>query len=223
MLYFLLMFLSMFQTVIAPGRGTGAVASSVVSCVSGACQDSFIGVAGTTINVHDANWRDYFSTVQAVNIALSGSGTAHCCSDGNAYHVGGGYYNSSTSDTSQLVILPYTDGAVSKIVCVRGDGVTTVGYCAQFGNASTGNWTKVSVFGPSYSTVIEGSWSQSINHTLKITASGTGTVGITITVDDTSLGTSTVTGSITDTGHPGFYITGDGNDADNYVGPWQDH
>jgi len=205
------------------GTGHRAVFTPAPSCTSGACQDSFVGVAGTTLNAHDTNWKDYSSGVQASNIALSGSGAAHCCSDGNSFHVGGGYYNSSTSDTSQLVILPYTDGAVAKSPCVRGDGVTTTGYCIGFGNGSAGNWTKVSFSGTSSFMAIDGSWSQSVNHTLKISASGTGTVGLTVTVDGTSLGTFTDTGSTKDAGHPGFYIAGNGNDADNYVGPWQDH
>lgn len=193
----------------------------VPTCVSGACSDSFVGTSGTTLNTHDTNWKDYDPSLPASNIALSGSGSAHCCSDGNGFHMGGGYYNSSTSDTSQLVILPYTDGAVAKSPCVRGSG--TPGYCAGFSNANAGNWTKVTFSGTGSFITIEGSWSQSINHTVKITASGTGTVGLTVTVDGTSLGTFTDTGSTLNTGHPGFYISGDGNDVDNYVGPWQDH
>lgn len=184
--------------------------------------DSFTNTTGTALATHNANW---------VDLGMSGHDISNCDIDGNTVNsdsAGSGcaaMYDASTSDISQIVFKPdNTSGDGYKGVCVRGSGSVT-GYCASFSTPGGGYWTSILV---SKNESYHGScgslsYDRTTDHTVKIKASGTGTVTIDVYVDGNLDCTKTDSSTPYDSGKPGFYSMQANMEARGQLDDWQDY
>jgi hypothetical protein len=176
---------------------------------------------------HNAVWQNYTSSYPVANFALIGGGVVQVVA--NPFNSAGALLGCSTSDTFQIVLQAASSTAnfnLAKYGCVRAQSGGTSGYCGSpcFSDGS-GNWGRVCIFknGSLFFQSGLSSYVVQANHTLKITASGTSTVTLNLFMDGTNVGTTTDSSSPIASGHPMFYMGGDGTNADNQFGAVQDH
>lgn len=182
--------------------------------------DNFAGTNGTALASHDANWSSIDGTFTVANLKID---TNQCQIANNNYNSAGAYYNSSSADLSQLLCKAQTSaGTGLKYVTVRA-GTSAKGYALYLSAPSGGNWTRANLYkNGAFLANVTVSIPTTADHTLKITASGTSSVLITGYVDGVSTITYTDSSSPLASNHPGFYVSGNGVAADNYVDDWTD-
>jgi len=187
--------------------------------------DSFTNSNDTALATHNSAWASASASYVVSNLEIIGNAVTTT----STYAVGGAYHQTSTSDTSQIVFkgLSNTSQSVNKYVGVRMDG-SSLGYNAGMISLSAGNWTAIAIRENTtqLSTTCTGlSIAADADHTLKIVASGTTTVTISVYVDGSGTATCEKTDSsatIT-SGHPGFYVGGNGTIGNNAFDSWQDY
>lgn len=184
--------------------------------------DAFTG-GESLLADHDANWTA--SQAGITNLAINGSGSALLT---GTYRSGSAYYSASTADMSIAVVgAGASDANVRPAACVRMSGSVN-GYCLALMDISSGNWTDVAIYKNTgiLCYLDGGSWATNTTHTLKITASGTGTVTIHGYVDGTEVtGSCSDASSAYDSGSPGIYIYGGsaGDYTNNKLDSWADY
>ena len=183
--------------------------------------DDFTG-SQAALATHDANWTA--SADGVANFEIDGSG--HLRLTGN-YKSASAYYDASTSDVSQVVVpAGSTNGYFRPRVCVRmSDSVR--GYCFGLIDNDGTNWGDIAVYKDGgVLCYLEGTYSASSNHTIKIVASGTSTVTLNAYVDGSEV-TSGCTDSSSpyESGHPGVMMHGSSaaDYANNLMDDWQDY
>ena len=198
---------------------------------SGSCFDNFVGSANTLLTTYNSAWT--WESNSGQHGYLTGSSAVY----GNTtaqYAVVAYSYSGSTADVSEVTV-PATVGNshyVQRGPCVRlvtpGSGI---GYCASLysnatGTGSTGQVRYIKSYNP-IGTTISSSVNQGVDHTLRITASGTSTVTLTFYLDGISVGTATDSSSTFTSGNPGFYLDFQGatglNSLDTQLSKWTDY
>ncbi|MBI5530207.1 MAG: hypothetical protein HY918_01775 [Candidatus Doudnabacteria bacterium] len=182
--------------------------------------DSFTGNNGTSLSSHDSNWVSPDPAYLVSGLELNNN-QVRTTAD---WAITGAMYNSSNSDTSQIVIKNTV--LKSRYVCARmglGSGKKT-GYCANFASISGSNWTSVSISkNKNWLTSFSFSTPQTSDHTLKIVVSGTSSAAISVYSDETLVGSFTDSSSpLGAGGHPGFIVEGGGVQADTLFDDWSD-
>lgn len=186
--------------------------------------DDFTGNDDTYIDTHDSAW-DLASGV-SINDARIYSNALRP----QAWRTPIIYYNTSTSDTSQVVLQANLDVSAQNMAgpTVRtGDGVCGYGFVFQ---GSGDNWTSISIqkgTGTTWGEIGGGStgqpWSRLTTHTLKIVVSGTSEVSISCYVDGSLAGTDSDESSTIESGHPGIRLQDNTGSPVIQVDDWQDH
>jgi hypothetical protein len=197
------------------GGGVTAVAPTGYS-------DDFTGTASTPLATHDANWTSMDAAWPVGAFILSGDSTVL---PNAAYNNASAYYAGSASDTSQIVYKGQTHCRVGSYVAVRA-GAASFGYSATFEGLTGGNWTVMDVrkngTNQAYPTIANADCT--VDHTIKIVASGTSTTTITVYVDGTAAGSTYQDSSTPITsGHPGFYSGTGQYPVDQIFDSWQDY
>lgn len=222
---FLLIF-ALFLLPVGPYAGTTTGRAKSPPCGSGSCSDNWTGTAGQTAPSHNTAWVDLLPGpgVLCANIRLTGTGSAGIISPTSSFSNGGCLYNTSSSDTAQIVMTAMNGGTL-KFDCVRSIANSTQGYCVSPAYASGGNWGKISIQRNGtelFQAATGGPWPTNVNHTLKIVVTGTTTVTIAAYVDGVFAGSTTDSTPLA-LGHPSFYVVGTGSYSDLLFGAWQDH
>lgn len=201
------------------GPGPGVKAYSSPSGYS----DSFTNTNDTPLATHNSNWASASATYLVTALEI----TSNAATGTTTYANGGAYHTASTSDISQIVFkaLTNTTQTVNKAVGVRMDG-TSLGYNVLPTSLSGGNWTALIIKKNTtgLGTACTGlSISAGTDHTIKIKAEGTATVTVTVYVDGTQQCQRTDSSSTIASGHPGFYVGGNGTIGNNAFDDWQDY
>lgn len=185
--------------------------------------DTFTGANDTLLATHDANWvsgggsSKNVAKCEIISNQLQPVGTYDEC---------GAMYNTSSSDISQAIFKGGATSSYSELrdLCVR-MGTTTAGYCAFFQAPSGGNWTSIHITknGSDVESTSGETFATASDHTVKITASGTGPVTITVFIDGTEEASFVDSTSPITTGKPGLRMYPDGNLANSRIDDWQDY
>lgn len=194
------------------------------SNTAGSTTQAFTGADDTLLDVYNSNWINMPHATGDVDECIIKSNTIRAnAAFGECYAM----YNPSSSDSSQLVMKPFADANVGKGPCVRagaGAGSNKSGYCANFiGSPAAGNWIRMGInkdgsYLDEYSVAI----SSSSDHTVKIKASGSGTVTLHVYIDAVDLGAKTDSVSPLGAGKPGFHTTGNGDATVTGIDDWTD-
>jgi hypothetical protein len=184
--------------------------------------DSFTDADNMALATHNALWASPGSTYLVTGFKIS----SNAVQTTGTFTTAGAYHTSSVSDTSQIVnkALSNTAQTVNKYVAVR-MGSATLGYAGRV-TLSGGNWTTAafSKNGGGLGSSCSGlSYAAGSDHTMKIVASGTSTVSLTLYIDGTSVCSTTDSTSTITSGHPGFYVAGNGTVLNNVFDSWQDN
>lgn len=214
------------QVIMTGPRRMVAAPSGGGACTSGACSDSFAGTAGTMLTTP---WVEE-DVATSPGLHLTGSGTVQMTPNGAGYAEA--IYQNSTSDTSQVTIVPPSlNGDLERGPCVRmqatGAYTSDNGYCVMVlvsgGYGSTVRFYKqfVGVTTATIGTPLD----MSISHTVKIVASGTSTVTVSAYCDGTLVGSYTDSSSPLGSGHPGFQDNATNGEtvSQTTISSWQDH
>ena len=201
------------------------VPTSTTTLASAGNSDSFTGADATALATHDANWVSMDATNVTTNCTIQSNTLQE--TGGGGYSNCGAMYNTSSADTSQMLVKASADIFTYKNVCVRSGvaaGATKTGYCAKLAHITGANWDQIEIDKDgTYLDIKSISAATASDHTLKITASGTSTVTITTYVDGASAGTSSDSTSPYGTGKPGFMTYGNGSAGTSGIDDWQDH
>ena len=206
------------------GNGTYCAASQVtqsitVSAGGGGYSDTFTGSNGTALATHDANWTS-LPGYATTNVTIQ----SNMAETGN-YATGGGFYNASTADISQAVFKGApTSSYVSKFITVRA-GAGTLGYEVYFNYFLNPSNVVLTKNGTYQDTWVISTLDLTVDHTIKLTATGTSTTTLELFIDGASQGTKTDSSSPITSGHPGFFVDAGSNGTIGYtaVDNWQDH
>lgn len=187
-----------------------------------AASDSCTDTDGTALATHDANWVSMDATRVVGNLQIN----SNQCRGTGAFSTGGAMYSTSTVDTSQILVLAYSDSSLLKNVCVRagtGAGADKSGYCIRLNTIVGANWTAVTSIknGAFFGGASGFTAATASDHTLKITVTGAGTVTIHYFVDAVEIGSDTDASPLA-AGNPGFFELGNGNQATTNFDDWTD-
>ena len=183
--------------------------------------DAFTGADGTALATHDANWKASSDADAISNLAIYS----------NAVRVGAwatvhAYYDLSTSDTSEGVILANITTVLPNAVTVR-NSPTSAGYYLYLADASGGNWHSATLSkgpGLNYLTdlTVEEDWPQNVNHAIKLVASGTNPVKLEAWVDGAYMGFYNDSTSPIASGKTGFALFENGGANQIAFDTWND-
>lgn len=174
-----------------------------------------------TFNRADGSLGGSWASAQSLltNLTIA-SNLVTTTSDWNA---GGGRYSSITNDVSQAVMKGNSPAGLGRgEVCVRMSSSEN-GYCLRLTDKVGSNYTTAAVSknGVWLCDVGALSYADTVDHTVKITASGTSTVAITGVVDGTTvIGSCSDTSSTITSGNPGIILSADGSPRPQ-VDTWQ--
>ena len=197
--------------------------SVTFSTISSGNYDTFTGADDTLLTAHNSEWVTLpGTTFIASNLEIRNNAITTT----SGYVSGGAFYNSSSSDISQIVFKGQSTVENStKRVAVRA-GSDTLGYAGDIYAISSGDWTRSTIYknGVQIGSDCTGlSIPIASDHTARIEASGTSTVTVTLYIDDVQVCQRSDTSSTIVSGHPGFYMSGTGTVSNNAVDSWQDY
>lgn len=165
--------------------------------------DAFTATDGTLLATHNANWADAGTTFVVANARIY----SNMVRPGAQYQSAGGRYTTSTSDISEVVLHGDVDAYVGDAVMPRVRASSSnAGYGCHFSAASGGDYTSMR-FRKNAGFLAEagtGTWSKSIDHTIRVVASGSNPVNISCYVDGTLIGTTSDSSTPLGSGNPGF-------------------
>lgn len=212
-----LLFLSCAVAVAGQGMGPGPGISRVYG--PSTYSDTFTGTNGTLLATHDSNWVQINSSYPIAQATIQ----SNMGSVAN-YQSSSGFYNASSSDISQLLFkgLPASTN-IEKNICVRA-GAAEFGYAVRISYAA-GSKTYLTIYKHnSYfgDITLTGTLNTTLDHTMKLVASGTSTVTIALTIDGVYQGLVTDSSSPIVSGHPGWYVAGS-HAATATFDDWQDY
>lgn len=179
--------------------------------------DDFTGTCGDALDTHDVNWEGAGGAVLNTDIYLTDSAGATSTDAAdrlgvNAWRDKGGMYASSSEDSSELLIIGVASAPSDNLF--RGPAVrmttSIAGYALRMKTVVDNNYTIAEVtknggWISGAGVVISEDWS--VDHTLKLTASGTTTVTLTLYIDDVEVHSFDDSSSPVAAGSPGFWIS----------------
>ena len=189
---------------------------TVVPVTVRAASDDFNGSDGTQLLSHTSQMTWTANSAHPENCTIQ-SNALFC----TAWLVNS-FYSTSSVDTSQIDVSATFIASGSAVSPTVRTSSGVPGYYFIFNSPSGGNWTQVTIkknaavyIGP----ITGVSISQSVGHTLKITASGSSPVTIEVFIDGSSVGTISDSSSPIISGYSGFAALGDaiGGGLDNWT------
>lgn len=194
---------------------------AIVPDVSG-FEDAFDSANGTALATHDSLWADIFTTHPVADCEIQ-SGMATTTVAHNDF---GARYTGSTADFSEVVFKAGSYTQSTKAVAIRTSAISE-GYYATFEGLTGDVFANISIYshGGVWVQSANGSWNRTLDHTVRLTASGTGSVTLNLWVDTVQVITDEVdTGSTIDSGNPGFWATYIDETESNYrFDDWTDN
>lgn len=180
--------------------------------------DTFTASDGTALHTHDANWTAAFGSPAAISQVTINSNQARC----NAYQAVYAYYAASTSQISQVDVLPLS-ADISPGVIVNASA-TVAGYHGILITHSGGNWGKMQIYKDTGMVAQkEVSYSDTVAHTLRLVSSGSGTIHLSLSVDGTEQLTYDDSTPYAG-GSPGIRLNNsNGASAANIIDNWRDY
>ena len=191
--------------------------NAVIGTASACCSDTFSGTSGTLLATHNSNWVSIDATWLVTSCQLGGSNTVQLTA---AFGTCGAYYSTATADISQAVVPSgNTDNNYAYGPVIRASSANGLGYFLYFDAFTSPNFTGAEIAIGDAATFLcsgTGTWANTANHTLRITASGT---TITAYIDGVQL--CTATDSTYASGHPGIHINSPSGTYN--LGAWQSY